>query len=99
MKSLQTSLLELIRENYPQEVSIDKLYMLCEMLDHKQSTCDRKCRVLTHAGLITPILTDKHAIKAYVATSCTKENMIDLNKYFLPKEQGRLGITLPRINL
>ena len=67
MKSLQSELLNLIRENYPQEVSIDKLYMLCDMLDHKQSTGDRKLRVLTHAGLITPIKTDKGAIRAYKA--------------------------------
>ena len=67
MQSLQKELLNLIRENYPKEVSIDKLFMLCGMLNHKQSTGERKLRVLTHLGLIIPLKTDKGAIRAYKA--------------------------------
>ena len=65
--SLQSELLENIQKVYPKEVSIDELFGICHLLNHKQSTGERKLRVLTHSGLIEPIFTEKKAIRAYKA--------------------------------
>jgi len=80
--SLQSELLQLIREFYPKEVPIDNLYELCNGLNHKQSTGERKLRILTHAGLITPIFTEKKAIKAYKADNVDGlYKVVPINEY------------------
>ena len=81
LKSLQTSLLEIIRIASPASVSLDKLFIIGDDLGHKQSLVERKLRILVASGLITVLKDTKGQNYAYKAVSCTPENMKELEIY------------------
>ena len=89
MKSLQSELLENIRQAYPNSRSLDDLFAISSMLGHKDSLCERKLRLLVHSGLIEVIKNDKHHNVAY--------KYIEPKPYIILKEnrQENLGFALP----
>lgn len=77
-KSLQTSLLENIRQNYPQSQGLNNLLALGTSLGHKDSLTERKLRLLVASGLVEVLKDAKGQNYAYKATGWTNENIAEV---------------------
>lgn len=101
-KSLQTSLLKIIRIAYPSSASLDKLFTVGNNLGHKQSLVERKLRILVASGLIEVKKDAKGQNQAYKALAdferiYIRKDLIDLNKVFPPKkEQEQVRLFEPK---
>ena len=75
--SLKLKIYEAIKQVYPKPYPIDEVFGIADLLGHKQSLAERKCRELVHSGLIRAIKNDKGYNTAYLWIKSVEEGYID----------------------
>ena len=63
--SLKLKIYEAIKQVYPKPYPIDEVFGIADLLGHKQSLAERKCRELVHSGLMSAVKNDKGYNVAY----------------------------------
>ena len=93
--SLKLKIYEAIKQVYPKPYPIDEVFGIADLLGHKQSLAERKCRELVHSGLIDAVKNDKGYNVAYKWIKPEEVNypQVEVKKV----EQNRLGFKLPPI--
>jgi len=87
--SLQSEIYDAVKKTNPNIYRIDEVFGIAELLGHKQSLAERKCRLLVHAGLIEAVRNEKKYIIGY--------KYIEPKPFIILKEnrQENLGFALP----